>query len=365
MLVGGEGTRLRPLTRTTPKQMLPVVEQPMIERVLAQLGRHGIEEAVLSLGYRPDAFTRAYPEGRASGVSLAYALESEPLDTAGAIRFAARHAGIDSTFLVVNGDVLTDLDIGALLSFHRRTGAAATVTLTPVEDPSRFGVVDADHSGRVRSFVEKPEPGKAPSNLANAGTYVLEPGVLDLIPGTGRSSVERDTFPRLASLGSLYSFPSDCYWLDAGTPESYLRAHLDLMSGARGLPPAPGAIEVAPGVWSAGEVRIDGEVSAGSFLGAGAVVEAGAKVARSAIGAGARVAGGGSVEASVLLAGSRVEPGALVKGSVLGYGSAVEQDAVVECTSIVGDGATVPAGAHLEGSRLEGPLPGAQAAPCA
>ena len=181
VLVGGEGTRLRPLTLTTPKQMLPVVGVPMLERVLGHLARHGVDEAVLSLGYLPDAFLEAYPDGRAAGVSLAYAVEPEPLDTAGAIRFAATSAGVDDTFVVVNGDVLTDLDLTGLVAFHRRAGAQGTIALHPVADPSAFGVVPTDADGRVTAFVEKPPRGEAPTNQINAGTYVLEPSVLKRI----------------------------------------------------------------------------------------------------------------------------------------------------------------------------------------
>ena len=183
VLVGGEGTRLRPLTFTTPKQMLPVAGRPMIERVLAHLAAHGVDEAVLSLGYRPDAFMRAYPEGTAAGVKLVYAVEEQPLDTAGAIRFAAYEAGLVETFVVVNGDVLTELDVSALVQQHHETAAQATIALTPVEDPSAFGVVPTDETGRVTAFIEKPAPGEAPTNLINAGTYVFEPTVLDRIPG--------------------------------------------------------------------------------------------------------------------------------------------------------------------------------------
>ncbi|HLW45245.1 MAG TPA: nucleotidyltransferase family protein, partial [Acidimicrobiales bacterium] len=138
VLVGGEGTRLRPLTLSIPKQMLPIAEQPMIERVLGRLGRHGVDEAVLSLGYLPDAFMKAYPDGVAAGVKLSYAVEPTPLDTAGAIRFAALHAAVGDTFVVLNGDVLTDMDLGALLAFHRARGAEGTVSLFPVDDPSAF-----------------------------------------------------------------------------------------------------------------------------------------------------------------------------------------------------------------------------------
>ena len=156
VLLGGQGTRLRPLTYTTPKQLLPVVEVPMLERVLAHLRAHGVDEAVLSLGYRPDAFFAAYPDHEAAGVRLDYAVEPEPLDTAGAIAFAAGHAGIDETFLVVNGDVLTDVDTSALVAFHRSHGASATIHLKAVDDPTRFGVVPTDADGRVIEFVEKP-----------------------------------------------------------------------------------------------------------------------------------------------------------------------------------------------------------------
>ncbi|MGH9114981.1 MAG: nucleotidyltransferase family protein [Acidimicrobiales bacterium] len=226
VLVGGEGTRLRPLTYTTPKQMLPVGRRPMIERVVEHLASHGVDEAVLSLGYRPHAFIEAYPDGRCAGVALAYAVEPEPLDTAGAVAFAAHQARIDSTFVVHNGDVLTGLDLGALLELHRRSGAEATISLTPVEEPSRFGVVPTDEEGRVLAFIEKPRPGEAPTNLINAGTYVLEPSVLERIPAGRRVSIERETFPALAADRSLYAMASAAAWVDAGTPETYLAANL-------------------------------------------------------------------------------------------------------------------------------------------
>ena len=241
VLVGGEGTRLRPLTYTVPKQMLPIVEQPMIERVIGHLADHGIEEAVLSLGYRPDAFMNAYPDDTIAGVHLAYAVEPEPRDTAGAIRFAARHCSVDETFVVVNGDVLTDSDLSALIDFHRLRGAEATIALTPMEDPSAFGVVPTDAQGRVLAFIEKPPRDEAPTNLINAGTYIFEPSVLDRIPPDVRVSVERETFPAMVEDGTLFAQGSDAYWLDTGTPDAYLRAHRDLILGRRDGPPAPAA----------------------------------------------------------------------------------------------------------------------------
>ncbi len=324
----------------------------MIERVLSHLAAHGVEDALLSLGYRPDAFLSVFPEDRASGVRLAYAVEPAPLDTAGAIAFAAAHGGIDDTFLVVNGDVLTDLDVRALIRFHRQREAEASISLTPVEDPSAFGVVPTDADGRVLAFIEKPEPGRAPTNLINAGTYVLEPSVLDLIDRERRVSIEREIFPALVKAGRLFALASDAYWIDAGTPAKYLQAHRDLLSGIRPGPPSPGAVERSPGVWVRGAPVIDGEVRADSLIGDGACVAGGATVEDSVVGAGARVGGGASVVGSVLLPGASVAAGATVDTSVLGAQAAVGEEAVVRGLSVVGAGATIDPGARVDGDRV-------------
>ena len=324
MLVGGFGTRLRPLTTHTPKQMLPVVDRPMIEHVVAHLAEHGVDDAVLSLGYRPDAFLEAYPDGRCAGVSLHYAVEPEPLDTAGAIRFAALDAGIDDTFVVLNGDVLTDFDLGKLLSRHAEAAAEGTIHLTPVEDPSRYGVVPTDEDGRVQAFIEKPPRESAPSNWINAGTYVLEPSVIARIPDGRKVSIERETFPAMVADGSLFAVESDDYWIDAGTPAAYLQAQLDLVDGHRAAGPCDG---VSPG----------------------AVVEAGATVTHSVVMAGAVVEEGAIVVDTVLLPGARVASGGEVTGSVIGPGALVEEGAVVTNLSVLGDGAVVEAGELLDG----------------
>ncbi|MEE1564903.1 MAG: NDP-sugar synthase, partial [Acidimicrobiales bacterium] len=286
VLVGGLGTRLRPLTTDLPKQMLPILDRPMIEHVVAHLATHGIDEVVLSLGFLPGAFLDAYPDGRCAGVPLTYAVEPEPLDTAGAIRFAAEDAGIEETFLVLNGDVLTDLAVDELVLFHRASGAEATVSLTPVEDPSRYGVVPTDADGRVTGFIEKPPADEAPCNWINAGTYVLEPSVLQRIPPGRRVSVEREVFPAMADAGTLFGFRSECYWVDTGTPETYLDVQLDLMDGVRG--PARSGVDDA------------------------AEVHTGAMVRRSVIGPGAVVAEGARVCDSVVMAGSNIGEGAVV-----------------------------------------------------
>lgn len=327
VLVGGFGTRLRPLTLSRPKQMLPVLDRPMIEWVAAWLGASGVTDIVLSLGYRPEAFTEAYPDGRCAGVTLHYAVEPEPLDTAGAIRFAAEAAGLDragETFLVVNGDVLTDLDIGELVALHRARGAAATIALTPVEDPSRYGVVPIDEHNRVVAFIEKPPRDEAPSNWINAGTYVLEPAVLARIATGRKVSIEREVFPAVVRDGCLYALQSNAWWIDAGTPASYLQAQLELVDRTG---------------WEAAAVQVaDGAVVEDAVLRPGAVIGAGATVRRSVIGA-----------------GTRIEAGATVVGSVVGDGVVVGAGAVLEQLCVIGDGERIEAGRTLTGASVPAP----------
>ena len=310
VLVGGFGTRLRPLTLTTPKQMLPVVDRPMLEHVIGGLARHGVDEVTLSLGYKDDVFRTAYPDATCAGVALRYAVEPEPLDTAGAVRFAAAAAGIDETFVVVNGDVFTDLDVGAVWDRHHSVGAEGTIALTPVDDPSRYGVVPTDDAGRVLGFVEKPPPGEAPTNWINAGTYVLEPSVLERIAPDRRVSIEREIFPALVVDGGLWAVQSEAYWVDAGTPQTYLRVQLDLLDGLRG--------EKADGI--AGSASIHETAT---------------------------------VERAVVMDGATVGAGAIVRDAVISAGASVGADAVVE-GSIVGPRASIGPGAKLSDLAMVG-----------
>jgi mannose-1-phosphate guanylyltransferase len=324
VLVGGFGTRLRPLTLNTPKQMLPIVGKPMIEHVVEHLAAHGVTEVVLSLGFAPEAFQEAYPDGVCAGLPLHYAIEPEPLDTAGAVRFAALDAGIDDTFLVLNGDVLTGLDVSALVERHQGFSAQATLHLTPVDDPSRYGVVSTDADGRVLGFVEKPAPGTAPTNWINAGTYVFEPTVLDHIAAGRRVSVEREVFPAMAQAGSLFAWESDDYWVDTGTPETYLQAQLDFLDGQRG--PAHCGLDQT------------------------AVIKG--TVERSEIGANCMVETGAVVRNSVLLAGAHIAAGARVEDAIIGWGATVGEGATVRNLSVVGHEAHVPAETVLDGLTL-------------
>lgn len=320
VLVGGFGTRLRPLTLTTPKPLLPILHRPMLEHLLGSLARAGVTDAVLALGFNPDPFFSAFPGDTCAGVRLSYAVEDSPLDTAGAIGFAARTAGIDSTFIVANGDVVTDLDVASLVAFHRSRGAEATISLTPVDDPSQFGIVETAADGRVLRFVEKPQPGDTPSRDASAGTYVMEPRALERMPGTAKLSIEREVFPRIVETGGLYAMSTDDYWIDAGRPETYLA--VNLRAAAR---------------------------NAGEAIDPAARVDATAQVSRSVIDATAVVETGAIIDGSVVLAGALIGASARVSSSIVM--GRVESGATV-VDSIVGRDGVVAGGAAVTGARI-------------
>jgi len=312
VLVGGFGTRLYPLTHQVPKPMLPIGHVPMIERLIQRLARGGVTHVVLALGFKPEPFIEAFPDGRCGEVELSYAVEPEPLDTGGAIRFAADAAGIETTFVVANGDVMTDLDVGALVDVHRSAGAAATIHLIGVADPSAFGVVDLVDAergvGRISKFVEKPPPGTEPSNLINAGTYVFEPEVLELIPGGQRVSIERDTFPRLVQGGSMCGMATDDYWIDAGVPDLYRAANLDVLGG-RWRHDSCDAVD--PGAF------VDpGATLMNTLVGAGAVIEAGTTVVDTVVLPGAFIGARAQVESSLVM--GRIEADATVIEGIIG-----------------------------------------------
>jgi NDP-sugar pyrophosphorylase family protein len=358
VLVGGEGTRLRPLTYSTPKPLLPIANQAFLERQLTWLAHHGVDEVVLSLGYLPDAFEAHFPEGRFGDLKLRYAVEDHPLGTAGAIRFAAR--GIEERIVVCNGDVLTTLDLDALVAFHDARGAEATIYLTQVADPSAFGVVPTRDDGEVVAFVEKPPKGLAPTNWINGGTYVLEPSVLDRIPERLPVSIERETFPRMLEEPSrLYAMTSDAYWIDIGTPEKYLQAHTDVLRAALGGSPAPGARELTRGVWVQGEPTIDPEarLEAPALIGDHAVIAAGARVVGSVVGERAMVGHGARLLRSVVHADATLADDAEAIDAVVGAGAGVGAGAIASDHTIVGAGATLGAGARASGARIRRPEP--------
>ena len=322
VLVGGEGTRLRPLTSDVPKPALTLVDRPFLAYMIEWLAGHGVSEIVLACGFLPDVLREALAgEEERAGARIRYVVEPEPLGTAGAIRFAADALGesLDERFLALNGDVLTDLDLGALLRAHAERAAPATIALHPVEDSSAYGLVRTAAGGEVLEFAEKTGE-EAPGEI-NAGMYVLERSVLDLIPPGENVSIEREVFPRLVGEG-LGALLLDGYWMDIGTPERYLQASWDILEGrveTRVRPTAPGLL-----------------------VGAGARVEAGATVGpRAVVSPGCTVAAGAEVRDSVLLEGCAVGAGASVAGSVLAAGVTVEAGAELD-GAVVGRDERVP-----------------------
>ena len=323
VLVGGFGTRLRPLTYSIPKPLLPVAHVPMIRRLVNRLAEGGVTDVVLALGFKPEPFFAEFPNNMCGNVRMTYAVESTPLDTAGAIGFAARAAGITGTFIVANGDVMTDLNVADLVAFHRRSGAQATISLTPVDEPSQFGIVEIDADGRVLRFVEKPQPGETKSRFASAGTYVMEESTLALMPGTEKLSIERVTFPQLVSEGGLYAMATDDYWIDAGRPDTYVQANCVIATQLRN--PSDAAVH------------------------ADAVVAASAVVGDTVVSARANIGENARVNNSVILSGAVIGSGAVVDRSIV-MGNVGSDARIVDC--IVGPTGVVQPGEVSTGGRF-------------
>jgi mannose-1-phosphate guanylyltransferase len=323
LLAGGFGTRLRPLTYTRPKHLLPIANRAHIDHVFDLLQRHGVGEVVLLTSYLAEAFAGTIASARARGMEVEVTHESEPLGTAGAFKNAEALVG-DGTFLAFNADVLTDVDLSSVLDRHRATRAEVTLVLTPVEDPSAYGVVPTDDDGRVLGFIEKPEAGSAPTNLINAGVYVFEPSVLDRIPQGRVWSAERQLFPELVTSGApVYALGTNAYWTDIGTPAKYLQANLDVLAGrfvSDAVPSPTNGLVVAA---ESARVAEDARVSS-SCLGPGAVVESSAEVVNSVLLPSAVVETGAVIKDSILGEGARAAPGVEVVSDAIGDGAVVE-----------------------------------------
>jgi mannose-1-phosphate guanylyltransferase len=334
VLVGGEGTRLRPLTLERPKPVLPLLGRPLLAYVLERLADAGVTRVIFGCGYLPDPIQACFGE-RAHGLALEYVVEPRPMGTAGGIRHAAR-GRVSDTFLALNGDILADAPLADLVAAHRERGATATIALTPVDDPSRYGLVRTAADGSVVGFLEKPEPGQIDTDLINAGAYVLEASVLDLIEDGRAVSIERETFPSLVGAG-LYALRQPGYWSDVGTPASYIAAHHDLLAG-RIRSRLPGLMPGARWIDDGATVSTEAVLEAPCHVASGAVVAAGVHV------------GGGS---SVAL-GAEIEEGARLLGAVVQERARVGEHAVVEA-AIVGPRAVIGAGAHVEPGAVIGP----------
>ena len=339
ILVGGEGTRLRPVTSRVPKPVAPVVERPFVAYILDGLVRHGVERAVFSTGFLAEAIQAVVGDGSGFGLRVDYAVESEPLGTAGAIANCEDKLE-DGSFYVFNGDVLSDVDLSALAATHLEKRGMATIFLTPVDDPRRYGLVELRDDGRVASFLEKPGDWQGTA-LINAGIYVLEPEVLEMIPRGRLFSIERGVFPPLAAAGSLYGHVDRGYWRDIGTPDSYLQAHFDILErtvttsvgeqlGEKYLWVAPTAqvdasARVVPPCYVADGARVEAGARVGplTVLGGGAVVGEGAAVVEAVVQAGVVVGAHAQVQGSILVRGCRVGAGTQLDGVVLGEGCVV------------------------------------------
>lgn len=315
VLVGGEGTRLRPLTSDVPKPAVTLVDRPFLAYAIEWLAGHGVSEVVLACGFLPDVLMEALDDHEHAEVKITYAVEPEPLGTAGAIRFAAEALGdrLEDRFLALNGDVLADLDLSALVRAHAECDAQATIALHPVEDSSAYGLVRCDEGGAVLEFLEK--TGEEVPGEINAGAYVLERSVLDLVPAGRAVSIEREVFPRLVGEG-LSALLLDGYWMDIGTPERYLQASWDILEGhveTRVEPTAPGSL-----VATDAEVAVDARLGKRVVVSSGCRIGAGAELGESVLLDGCTVGVGARVEGSVLAPGAEVAPGAQLRGAVIG-----------------------------------------------
>jgi NDP-sugar pyrophosphorylase family protein len=319
LLAGGQGTRLRPLTLHTPKPIVPIFDRPFLRYQIDLLTAvPEIDEIVLSLNYRPDQIERVFGDGRDLGVRLRYVVEPEPLGTGGAIKFAA---GTDAgePIVVFNGDVFTAVDLAAVLRLHRERRAQATIVLTPVDNPSAYGLVETDERGHVRAFLEKPAADQIRCDTINAGIYVLEPATLDRIPSGTPYSIERGYFPSLIERGETFVAHIDRgYWIDIGTPEKYRQAHLDIMHGRFAAPPFAGAPGTA---LVSADARVDptARLAAPCFIDAGAVVEAGAWIgAGSVLGRGSRIGRNAAIDGAILWPEVMVGAGARLGRALVG-----------------------------------------------
>jgi mannose-1-phosphate guanylyltransferase len=341
ILVGGQGTRLRPLTVNTPKPMLPLVNIPFIEYVIRLLKSHGIDEVILSAGYLPTVFDAHLGDGDDLGVKLTYVTEEKPLGTGGAVKNVERY--LDDTFIVFNGDILTNLNISQLIEYHRRKKAVATLTLTPVDDPTSYGLVPIDTAGHVTEFLEKPSWDEVTTDLVNAGTYVLEPEVLKLIPSGENHSFERGLFPLLVEKGeTIVGFPSSAYWLDIGTPAKYLQAHRDILDGQMAMDFS--GSEFKRNVWIGEGTVIDetAVVFGPCVMGKKCRIEANATVfGHTTLADNCVVGPGARLEACVLANNVNVGEGAVVRNSIVAGGSSIGQKVHVDDEAIVGENSEI------------------------
>ena len=348
VLVGGQGTRLHPLTLTQPKPAVPLVDRPFIRFMGDWLGRHGVTDVVMACGFRAEDLRAALGDEIPGGPRVRYIEESEPLGTAGPVRFAADQGLLTDRFLVLNGDVLTDLDLTEHVRVHAERGAVASLALYPVDDPTSYGLVRRDpETSAVTEFLEKPDPAEIDTDEVNAGAYVLERSVAELIPPGRAVSIEREIFPRLVGQG-LFGHRLEGYWMDIGTPERYLQASWDILDG-RVETEVAGRMSAGAGVDEHADVDGAARVEDPVLVDGGTTIAGGAHLGPNAvIGRDCDVGEGAVIVGSVLHPECTVAAGARIEGAILATGVHVGQEAVIEDGAIVGEGARIEPHARLE-----------------
>jgi mannose-1-phosphate guanylyltransferase len=348
ILVGGQGTRLRPLTLTTPKPLVPLANRPVIEHIVRWLERYELAEILLATQYRAVAFERWLRRWR--GVPVRAVEEPEPRGTAGAVGNLAEL--LHGTTIVVNGDNLMNLDLAAMLAQHRATAASVTISTDAVADPTGRGVVVSDEQGRVQLFQEKPAPGTARANTVNTGVYLLEPAAVATIPRDRFCNFEHDVFPQLiAASAPVYAFQSDHTWIDTGTPGSYLQAQAAVLRGAAS---APGG-ERIDGVWRDDNITIDGSAAVQhAALGFGTMIAAQAAIRLSSLGRECHVLPAAQIEGSAVWDGCQIERGAVLSDSIVGYNCYIGEGARI-VGSVIGDNCRIRAGAVLRSGTIVEP----------
>jgi NDP-sugar pyrophosphorylase family protein len=337
LLAGGKGTRLRPLTVHTPKPIVPIFNRPFLYYQIDLLRQvPEIDEAILSLNYQPRRIEEIFGEGEGLGIKLRYVVEPMPLGTAGAVRYAGD--SLTESVVVFNGDVLTQVDLRAVLQLHRERKAKATIVLTPVENPRAYGLVETDAQGNIQRFLEKPGEDEITCNTINAGIYVLEPDTFDRIPKDTAWSIERSFFPSLIERGETFvAYVYDGYWIDIGTPAKYLQVHRDIMDGRYSAPPFDGNAHAA---WVAPGARVEPgvELQGPCFVDDGAVVKGGSRVLPySVIGRQTHVEESAVIDGSIIWSNGWVGPEAVIRGSILGRNCHIGRNAVLETPVILGD----------------------------
>jgi mannose-1-phosphate guanylyltransferase len=338
LLAGGQGTRLRPLTLHTPKPVVPIFDRPFlhyqIERVM-QVPE--IDEVILSLNYQPDRIESVLGDGSTVGIPIRYVVEPSPLGTGGAIKFAAR--GVSDSVVVFNGDVLTEIDLPAVVALHRDRRARATIVLTPVDNPTAYGLVETDAAGHIQRFVEKPKAEEITTNNINAGIYVLEPDTFDRIPDDTPWSIERGYFPSLVERGETFlGYVYHGYWIDIGTPAKYREVHRDIMDGRFGSGPFQGQPAPRLHVSATASVEPGAVIDGPCFLGEGVRVSAGAHIGPyTVLGSGTRVAEGAIVKDAILWPDCRVGARARVHSALIGRGCQIGAHVTISTGSVLGD----------------------------